>query len=236
MRPAVDGEDPETVFTELVRSLLRPADTVLDIGTGTGEWLMENVSPVVASCIVIDYALLRLRQRQPGRASESPGRRALVLADARRLPLPDASVSVIINRRGPLTADDRFFREGVRVLRAGGLVLEITIGERNAQEMVESFGRGQMMEEAANGPRLPRLLNWYRSLGLEPFATRDVAADEFFPDVAALEHRLTTTPTIDDYDPIGDRAHLADLVSRQTTDRGIRLTLHRLIIAARKMA
>jgi len=100
----------------------RPRATWLDVGCGTGvlaETLLELCAP--ASVAAVDPAAAQVKAAARGPAA---GRATFQVADARRLPFPDASFDVVasalvinfIPDRAPALAEMR------RVARAGGLV------------------------------------------------------------------------------------------------------------------
>jgi protein-L-isoaspartate O-methyltransferase len=234
LRAKPEGPDPEARFTDLVGGYLRSADVVLDVGTGDGEWLMTQVAPRVRHALGVDVAGRRLWQALQLRAALGSRNVSLLLADARRLPLADDAVDVVISRRGPLTADERSFAEGCRLLRRKGLILEITIGEQDGQEVYEVFGRGQMYGERERGPRLDRLVAMYRAHGLVLMEAESVVTSVYLPGREALTFTLEVTPMVEDYDSERDAALVEGVLARHSTARGIHVTMHRLILVARK--
>jgi ubiquinone/menaquinone biosynthesis C-methylase UbiE len=235
LRALIAEPNPEALFTRLVAEGLRPDDRVLDIGTGDGFWFMETAAPRAAVALGIDDGEARLRQ---GAAAKTRLRIAvaLVKADARFIPLPDASMSVVLNRRGPFgdASDPRFFTEGLRVLAAGGRIYEIGIGELNEREVSQVFGRGQMLADENRGRIVERVAEHRRRHGLRVDYIEDTPTFEYFPNRESLELRLLTAPILEDFDP-DKEAHLVDEVMwRNSTERGIRLTFHRTILISTK--
>jgi len=94
---------------------------VLEVGCGAAQcaaWLADRGARVVA--VDLSAGMLHRAEAVPPGA---PGRRALVQADARALPLADASVDVAFSAYGalPFVADPGRVLDGVaRVLRPGG--------------------------------------------------------------------------------------------------------------------
>jgi SAM-dependent methyltransferase len=234
LQPRRDGVTGEERFTELVQQHVHPDDTVVDVGTGNAGWFMKNVAPLAGRAVGFDYAARRLwhgdQQRRASRATNVE----LLLADGRCIPIADGAAGVITNRRGPLTYDDEFMREGLRVLAPGGLALEIAIGERNARELDEVFGeRSQMHAWYASGDRrLDTMKALYRRFNLEVVIAESYVCREVFASREAFLFRLETTPTIEGFDPERD----ASLVDQVIETHGRRLTVHRLCFAARKAA
>ncbi len=229
-----DKPDPEDRFTALVYERLKADDIVLDVGCGNGNWLRLVVAPKVKSTIGIDYGIVRLEQaRDAQRAQRIPGL-SYAWCDARHLPFADSAFSALINRRGPLTASDVYMREGSRVLRRGGLVFEIGIGEHDANEVCAVFGRGQMHGEAAKGPRIDRLQAFLRRHGFTPLLGESLTTHVRLPGRDGLLLALETTPLMPDFDRDGDGAHVDEVVRRHSSKGDVILTMHRIVVIARK--
>ncbi|WP_037579330.1 methyltransferase domain-containing protein [Phaeacidiphilus oryzae] len=109
-------------------------DCVLDLGGGTGYYLAPvlDALPDGDACgIVLDASKYALR-----RAAKAHPRAGAVLADAwQRLPVRDASVSLVLNVFAP-----RNGAEIRRVLRPGGSLLVVTPGPGHLAELVGELG------------------------------------------------------------------------------------------------
>ena len=120
------------------RALVRPGDTVLDAGCGTGDLAFDCAAAGAATVLGVDFAepmlALARGKARTGRASRLTAAVSFAAADATRLPLADASVDVwcaaFVLRNVPDL--DAALAEARRVLRPGGRlgVLEITRVER----------------------------------------------------------------------------------------------------------
>jgi ubiquinone/menaquinone biosynthesis C-methylase UbiE len=232
LRPRRDGESGEERFTQLVQQHVRPGDTLVDIGTGDAGWLMKQIAPHAHRAVGFDHAARRLWHGAQRRTALGAKNVELLLADGRQVPMKSGSADVITNRRGPLTYNDEFMREGLRILAPGGLAFEISIGEQNARELDEVFDeRSQMHGAYASGElRLDTLAAFYRRYGLKVFIAESYLCRETFASREALLFRLETTPAIDGFDPDGD----APVIDRFMAEHGLSLTVHRLVFAARK--
>lgn len=229
-----DKPDPEDRFTALVYQRLQADDVVLDIGCGDGTWLRLIAAPRAALTVGIDNGIARLEQaRDAQRVKPLPGL-AYAWSDARHLPFSDAAFSVLINRRGPLTAGDAYMREGSRVLGSGGLIFEIGIGEQDANEVYDVFRRGQMYGEAALGSRLERLQEFLRGHGFTPLLAESLTTRVRFGGRESLVFRLETTPMMPDFDRKGDAASVDEVVRRHSSEGEVILTMHRTIVIAQK--
>ena len=233
-----EGFDPEDRFTEIVSRELAPQDMVVDIGTGVGTWLLANVAALVRRAVGFDYSARRLWLARQQRADLGIANVEFLLADGRRVPLGDGAATVLINRRGPWTANEQFFLEGLRVLHPAGRALEISIGEENGRELGEAFGaRAQMCARRAAGRScLDELVSLYRRHGLTLLVAESHVSSEVFSSREALEYFLITTPAIEGFDAENDAALVDRVIGEHGGPDGVRLTVHRLCLLARRSA
>jgi len=113
----------------------RDDETVLDIGTGTGQYLAPLWERVPHGCIIAgDLAPGMLRDLA---ARGIPGSAHLLNADAEVLPLADASCDAIVASYVlPLVPDiPRALAEMSRVLRPGGALLAVTMASVYMEEL-----------------------------------------------------------------------------------------------------
>jgi cyclopropane fatty-acyl-phospholipid synthase-like methyltransferase len=119
---------------------LEPGEVVLDIGTGRGELLAIAVERGASRAVGVEYAKPAVAlARQTLTRRDAADRADVVLADARRLPMRDASVDVVtlldvVEHLAPseLAAT---LAEGQRVLRRGGRVVVHTMPNREIYEI-----------------------------------------------------------------------------------------------------
>jgi ubiquinone/menaquinone biosynthesis C-methylase UbiE len=229
-----DKPDPEDRFTALVFERLHPNDTVLDVGCGDGNWLRLVAAPRVARTVGVDYGIARLEQARDAQRLQPVAGLTYVWADARRLTFAEDTFSVLLNRRGPLTANDVYMEEGCRVLRRGGFLFEIGIGEEDAREVYEVFGRGQMFGERERGPRVDRIQSFVRTYGCTPLRAESLMTPVRFAGREGLVFCLETTPMMPDFDRELDAANVDEVVRRNSSEGQVTLTMHRTIIIAQK--
>jgi ubiquinone/menaquinone biosynthesis C-methylase UbiE len=109
----------------------QPGMVLLDVGTGRGEMLAVAVDLGAARAIGIEYASAATALTLETLSARGVGERAHVLqADARALPLPDASIDVVtmldvIEHLSPAELDAALL-EVRRVLRPGGMLVAHT--------------------------------------------------------------------------------------------------------------
>lgn len=144
------------------RAIVRPGDTVLDAGTGTGDLALACLEAGAERVLGLDVAggmVLRAREKAGKRRPDAA--LGFGLGDATRLPIPDASVdawcSAFVVRNIPDL--DAAFDEAHRVLRPGGqlAILEIP---RIEGGLLRPFARFHFKQVV---PRLGRLISGHGS-------------------------------------------------------------------------
>lgn len=229
-RVTLDGKSGEIEFDEEILAAVEGKD-VLDVGCGTGLFTLE-ISKRAKKVVGIDFseeAVARAKKSQE--AGGRPKNTRFEQADAGSLPFGSAEFDVVVSRRGPVTSSARTLSEAHRVLKKNGLLMEITIGERDKENLVSIFGRGQMYgvkEAVALSKR--RMLE---QAGFREIVIVDYVATEIFETMKDLIIRLNSAPIIPDFDAEKDRKFLAAVEKTCATSRGIETPIHRVTIVAR---
>jgi hypothetical protein len=117
-------------------------------------------------------------------------------------------------------------------LKRGGVFDEITIGERDKQNLARIFGRGQMLGFRGQVSVVKK--RWLKEVGFERVMSRDYMGTEIFHTLDDLVVRLRTAPIIPSFDPVKDRLFLKRVKEECTTDRGFETPVHRVVLVARK--
>jgi SAM-dependent methyltransferase len=226
----LDGSDGEREFGHEVLTRAR-GKKVLDVGCGPGEFTLR-VGRIARSVTGIDASRMALGLAEQNLARSRLKNVKFRYGNARNLPFPEKSFDLVYSRRGPASDSRRNLAEVLRVLRRGGTFMEITIGERDKQNLAEIFGRGQMLGFKGQVSSVKR--RWLEEVGFKTSTARDYVATEVFDSLDDLIIRLRTAPIIPEFDVDRDRRFLAAVTASYTTERGIETPVHRVVLTAKK--
>jgi SAM-dependent methyltransferase len=229
-RVILDGSDGEEEFDRELRNRT-VRKIVLDEGCGSGVFTLK-IAKRASFVRGIDTSTTALRL-----AARNLKRSRLLnvyfrLADARHLPFPENSFDVVCSRRGPGSEGIPTLFEAYRVLKKNGVFMEITIGERDKQNIARIFGRGQMLHMRSQVSATKREM--MEKAGFTRVVTRDYLATEVFKGMPDLLARLQSAPIIPSFDPRKDRVFLDRLRKECTTSRGIETPVHRVVLTGYK--
>jgi SAM-dependent methyltransferase len=223
------GADPEAVFEELVRRYAGPETRGLDIGCADGRHTLELASSF-AHLTGIDLSQGMLEVGRRLQAEQQIAKASFEARDAEHTGYEDASFDLVYSRRGPT-----FYAEFSRLLRPGGVYVEVQIGDQDARALKEQFGRGQDYG-GWDTPALGRNAEALRSAGLEVIEALECHYDDFYRDLDHFCDFLEGVPIFTDFDRAADLPHLEAYVAGHTEAEGIILPRHRVVIAARNPA
>jgi SAM-dependent methyltransferase len=229
-RMILDGSDGEAEFDrELLRMTI--GKTILDVGCGNGRFLLK-IAKNARHVKGIDISTTALAQAKNNVARSKLGNVEFRMADARRLLFSNDSFDIVYSRRGPGSDSVRTLSEAYRVLRKKGAFMEITIGERDKENIARIFGRGQMLKVRGQVSDIKRSM--LARAGFKRIVTRDYLGTEVFKGMSDLLVRLQSAPIIPSFDLQRDRKYLKKIKEDCMTDRGIETPVHRVILIARK--
>ena len=163
-------------YREIIRRYLDPSMKILDIDTGGGEFLLSLNHPYENTAATEGYppnVELCRRELLPLGIDFRPG------DGTKRLPFPDESFDMVINRHGDFNASDIY-----RILKPGGLFITQQVGAENDRELVKLLcGETQLpfpeqYLDIASGQ--------FRNAGFEILDEREVFCPIRFYDVGAL--------------------------------------------------
>ena len=217
---------PPWSYARRARVRLRRVSSALDLGTGGGE-LLASLAPLPRRT----YATEGYAPNVPvARHRLVPlGVRVLRANASRHLPLPDASVELVLDRHEAFDPS-----EVRRVLAPGGTFLTQQVGRSNYREIARAFGTSA--EPPINRVESARALaDEIAAAGLEVIERREARYRASFRDVGAVVWFLRFAPwEVPGFSVDRDRAALRRI------DRTIRsvgrfsLTGHRLLVEARR--
>ncbi|WP_329220899.1 methyltransferase domain-containing protein [Streptomyces sp. NBC_01485] len=224
-----DGR-PDAAFDELVTALGVPDARLVDVGCADGRSLLR-VSRAYGAAIGMDLSPSMLECAARYRAQAGQPHVTFHLCDAARTGLPDGYADVVTSRRGPL-----FAHEFERVLRPGGFVVYMGIGEQDARELKETFGRGQDFGSWNGRPLSEGIAQELSDAGFVVTRNQAFRFEEFYHSAGDLDTFLHQVPIVDDYDSAADKEAFDRYVAAVTVDQGVRLSRHWFIVQAQKPA
>jgi SAM-dependent methyltransferase len=224
-----DGR-PDAVFDEAVIALGAPHARLLDIGCADGRSLLRT-SGTYGAVIGIDLSPSMLECAVRYRTEAGLSHVTFELCDAAHTGLPDGYADVVTSRRGPLISG-----EFERVLRPGGAFLYMGIGEQDARELKEAFGRGQDFGSWNGRPLSDGIARELSDAGFVVTSNQSFRFEEFYHSAGDLDTFLHQVPILDDYDSAADKEAFDRYVAAANVDQGIRLSRHWFIVQAQKPA
>src|SRR5438132_2316145 len=117
---------------------------VLDVGCGDGLFtirMAERAKEVTG----VDFSRIAISEARKNLANSGRKNLRFEIANAERLNFQKETFNLVTCRRGPVTDTKDSLREAHRVLKRSGTLMEITIGERDKENLAQVFGRGQVL-------------------------------------------------------------------------------------------
>src|SRR5712664_4156813 len=167
---------------------------VLDVGCGDGPFTIR-MAERAEEVIGVDFSKIAISKARENLANSGRKNLRFELGNAGSLHFPKETFDLVTCRRGPVTDRENSLREAHRVLKKNGLLMEITIGERDKENLTQVFGRGQMLGSERVVALKERLL---RETGFKKLEVKEYIATEIFPTIRDLVIRLKNSPIIPD--------------------------------------
>lgn len=217
-------QEPPWSYEALVRGLLANADSVLDMGTGGGEKLLEFRDALPANTVATEgYA----PNVPVARANLEPHGIRLVdynLEITPRMPFEDDTFALIIDRHEAFDA-----QEVARILRPGGMFLTQQVDGRDLGEMLAVFGH----ESAYLHVNAATCSQGLVDAGLEIVRSEEWAGKSTFADIGALVYFLHAAPWSAPDDFSVER-YAPQLLALHRKGLPLQFTIRRFTILARK--
>jgi len=229
-RMTTEGNDGANEFdTKMLNTVT--GRVVLDVGCGDGRFTIK-MAERATNVIGVDFSEQAISKAHTNLVKSERTNINFRLADARELPFTDESFDVVVSRRGPVTDSVCTLSEAYRVLKKGGYLMEITIGEKDKLNLKQIFGRGQLYgvkERVADEKK--RMLE---KVGFKVIEIKEYFALDIFESIKDLIIRLESTPIIPDFNVHRDRRCLDQIEKTCMSARGIETGRHRVTITASK--
>src|SRR5712664_800711 len=203
---------------------------VLDVGCGDGPFTIR-MAERAEEVIGVDFSKIAISKARENLANSGRKNLRFELGNAESLHFPKETFDLVTCRRGPVTDRKSSLREAHRVLKRNGTLMEITIGERDKENLIQVFGRGQMLGSERVVAFKKRLL---RETGFRNLEIKEYIATEIFPTLKDLIVRLKDSPIIPDFDEEKDRQYLDMIERTYGTGNGIETPTHRVTIIAHR--
>jgi SAM-dependent methyltransferase len=220
--------DPEALFDRITTGAGGPAARLLDVGCADGRNLLA-IAPSFGQVHAIDLAPQMLDSARRWLATSGLRHVEFSLRDAAATGFPDGYFDVITSRRGPL-----FAQEFHRLLRPGGSLVYLGIGEQDVRELKEVFGRGQLYRRWEGNPVSRDERVRLERAGFTVPLEQVVPYQEYFHSAADLSRFLEMVPIFEDYDQAQDRELLDRYVEAASRERGILMNRHWFVLHARR--
>ncbi len=220
--------EPEKIFKEKLLEISSKNKFALDIGCADGKFTL-TIAPNFKKIIGIDNSKINLDIALSKQIDSSNQNVEYLLEDASHTSFEDSFFDVAYCRRGP-----SFYKEYSRIIKSNGYYLEIGIGEEDTIELKKIFGRGQGYGKWGSST-LDKNLSELQKLGFEIVFADNFHYFEYYPSYKEIEFFLQTVPIFEDFDPQKDKPLLQKFVKEFTTDKGIQLSRHRLVMVLKKV-
>lgn len=155
---------PEIMGRLAAHCVARPPDRILDVGSGSGNYLAALRAVTGASCVGLDPSRAMLEEA----SRRAPGA-LLVQGRGEKLPFAATTFALIISIDviHHMTGPAAYFREAYRTLRPGGCICTVTDSEwmiRRRVPLAEYFP-GTVQPEVARYPAVDALRLWMEQAG-----------------------------------------------------------------------
>ena len=220
--------DPEKIFKEKLLELSSEDKVALDIGCADGKFTL-SVAPYFKKVYGIDTSKINLDIANSHSAGKRSQNVEYSLQNASHTSFKDSFFDLAYCRRGP-----SYYQEYHRILKTKGYYFEIGIGEKDTMELKKIFGSGQNYGKWDKS-RLDRDLKELKGLGFKVVFAKNYYALEYYPSYEEIDLFLQGVPIFEDYDSKKDKKSLQKYVKKFSTNKGILLPRHRLVIVVQKV-
>lgn len=221
--------DPEKIFKQKLLGLSSKDKIALDIGCADGKFTL-SIAPYFKKVYGIDISKENLNIAESHKTDERSKNVEYSFQNAEHILFEDSFFDAAYCRRGP-----SYYDEYHRILKVNGYYLEIGIGEMDTVELKKIFGRGQgygKWDKSTLGENLKEL----QDIGFKVIFAENFNYFEYYPSYQELDLFLQGVPIFEDFDSQKDKVTLQKYVEKFSTDKGIMLSRHRLVMVVQKVA
>ena len=219
--------DPEKVFKEKLLTVSGKNKSALDLGCADGYFTLL-VAPYFKNIVAVDLSKGMLTAARNLQLEKGINNVSFKEQDASKTGYEDEQFELVYSRRGPTP-----FGEISRLLKTEGYFVEIDIGEQDCRAIKEVFGRGQNFGKW-NIPQLAIDKTEASKTELKAVFSQEYFCDEYYRSYEDLDIFLQGVPIFEDFDSEKDRSLLEKYVGKYTTEKGIKLPRHRVVIVFQK--
>jgi len=219
--------NPEAMFEQKLVEVSGINKTALDVGCGSGGFTLR-MSPHFSEIVGIDHSEARIQQAQAEQQAQRNKNATFAMQNAKQTNFASNTFDVVYSRRGPTD-----YAEYFRILKDGGNVVVISIGEQDTWELKQTFGRGQGFHTWET-TALALAKKQLQEVGYSVLYEQDIQYDEYYATYDDLDLFLQSVPIFEDFDSEKDKSFLEIYVAAFQTSKGIRLPRHRFVIAGAK--
>ncbi len=220
---------PEKVFKEKLLGLSSKDKIALDIGCADGKFTL-SIAPSFQKVYGIDTSKVNLNIAKSHNGDEKSKNVEYSLQDASHTSFEDSLFDIAYCRRGP-----SYYKEYHRILKTKGHYLEIGIGEMDTMELKKIFGRGQGYGKWGKS-KLDENSKELQGLGFKVIFAENFYYSEYYPSHEEFDLFLQNVPIFEDFDSEKDKVSLQKYVTKFSTNKGIMLSRHRLVMVVQKLS
>ena len=219
-------EQPPWSYLSRAAVLMRQSSSVLDMGTGGGERLLELKEYWPKKVVVTEDYAPNVELATERLAPLDVRIEAIRLTDSEPMPFAGGEFDLVLNRHSGFNAG-----EVARILAAGGTFLTQQVHGSWAQDLLSVFGAKPPWPEATPSNNVPKL----EAAGLQAVRAEEWSGKLAFADVGAIVWYLKAVPWLVPGFSVGTHLEgLMDLESRLEGDEKLVFEARKYLIEAVK--